>query len=67
MDLILCLVAIHLTLMCGFRSFIGQEHRLYLICHFQKCVRLIHIGIQLPKIDFVHYVPPFRFTGSVDR
>ena len=31
--------------------------------HVYKDIGFIHIGIQFPKIDFLHYVPPFRFTG----
>ena len=31
--------------------------------HIYKDIRFIRIGIQIPKIDLLHYVPPFRFTG----
>ena len=29
--------------------------------HVYKDIAFIHIGIQFPKIDLLHYVPPFRF------
>ena len=58
-------VVIHLAQVACFRSFVGQEHLLHFVGYFQINVRLINIGIQLPKIDFLHYVPPFRFTGPV--
>ena len=59
-------VVIHPPLVARFRSFVGQKHRLHFIGYFQIGVRFINIGIQLPKIDLLHYVPPFRFTGPVD-
>ena len=31
--------------------------------HIHKDIGFIYIGIQVPKIDLLHYVPPFRFTG----
>ena len=31
--------------------------------HVHKDIGFICIGIQVPKIDFLHNVPPFQFTG----
>ena len=31
--------------------------------HIHKGIGFIYIRIQVPKIDLLHYVPPFRFTG----
>ena len=58
-------IVIHLPQVACFSSFVGQKNGLYFIGHFQKSICFINIGIQLPKIDFLHYVPPFRFTGPV--
>ena len=47
-----------------FSSLVRLKHRLYFIGYFQKGIGFINIGIQITKIDFLHYVPPFRFTGD---
>ena len=61
---VLRLIAIHFSLIGCFSSLVRLKHRLYFIGYFQKGIGFINIGIQIPKIDFLHYVPPFRFTGD---
>ena len=41
-------------------DFGGKEH----LCHIYKKVCCINIRIKFPKVNFLHYVPPFRFTGD---
>ena len=42
---------------------LAPDCRQYFLGHVHKDIGFIHIGIQFPKIDLLHYVPPFRFTG----
>ena len=61
---ILGLVAIHLSLIRSLRTFSCPNSFHYFLCHIYKKVCWINIRIKFPKVNFLHYVPPFRFTGD---
>ena len=47
----------------GIVLFLAPDRGHDFLGHVHKDIGFIHIGIQFPKIDLLHYVPPFRFTG----
>ena len=57
------LVPVHPALIGGIVLLLAPDHGQDFLGHVHKDIGFIHIGIQLPKIDLLHYVPPFRFTG----
>ena len=61
---ILCFITIHLSLIRSLRTFSCSNSLHYFLCHIYKKVCCINIRIKFPKVNFLHYVPPFRFTGD---
>ena len=57
-------VTVHLSLIRSLRTFSCPNSLYYFLCHIYKKVCCINIRIKFPKVNFLHYVPPFRFTGD---
>ena len=57
-------VTVHLLLIRCLRTFSCPNSLHYFLCHIYKKVCCINIRIKFPKVNFLHYVPPFRFTGD---
>ena len=60
---IMCLVPELPAFVGGIVLLLVPDRRQDFLGYIYKDIRFIHIGIQIPKIDLLHYVPPFRFTG----
>ena len=58
-------IAIHPPVISSFCTLRVSDRLQHIFCYFYKVIGFINIGIQIPEIDFLHYVPPFRFTGPV--
>ena len=58
------IIMIHPPIIGSFCTLRISDRLQHIFCYFYKVIGFINIGIQIPEIDFLHYVPPFRFTGG---